>query len=98
MAPHVLNVSLICSTKSPRVSVQSLCGLPPCYRGDDAGLFTHLHTVNVDLVAWPAGDSQLLDSHPAAHTVLEATHRREESLHRQTFHLLSSFSSPFISF
>lgn len=59
--------------------MQSLCGLPPCYRGDDGGLFTHLHTVNVDPVAWPADVSQLLDSHPTTHTVLEAIQGRESS-------------------
>lgn len=62
-------------------------------RGDDRGLFTHLHTVNVD-PSWAAGDSQLLGSHPAAHTLaLKATQGREESFHHSHFHLFSSLFS-----
>lgn len=67
--------------------MQSLCGLPPCYRGDDGGLFTHLHTVNVDPVAWPADVSQLLDSHPTTHTVLEAIQGRVFISRLFTFYL-----------
>lgn len=56
-------------------------------------LFTHLHTVNVDPIAWPAGDSQLLGSDPAAHTVLKATQGRGDWRHPSIIHLLSSLSS-----
>lgn len=73
--PH-LNVPLICTIKALGSVYESCVVCPLCYRRDNSGLFTHLHTGNVDLAAWPAGDSQLRDSHPAAHTVLEATHER----------------------
>ncbi len=62
------------------------------------GLFIHLHTVTVDPVTWPGGDSELLGSDPTALKVRWAAGGREEVNDESSslffiFLPISSFSS-----
>lgn len=66
--PHMF-VAYTCSHYRPTnlvawgAGLWSMCGPPPCYQWE---LFIHLHSVAVDHISWPAGDSLLLERRPVA--------------------------------